>query len=343
MEAHMDVNPLTQTLFQGRSTDQESYEKTVGQEARAKDEPDSAITGVIPPALPQDTFEKTANGDSQALSNAQEKDSSGLKISMHFDLFYKLSEKVTARMGQSGGRRFAEVASSVAETFKGNFSLKIDAIGSYLNGTDKSLAISPETANSFFDAVSGLADQSPEALQSFLKESDKFFNELESKYGESGGTFDDLKKQVQQQASEFFKQVTTTRNQFAGEAAAAPDVLPAAETAQQALANPANQLIPIAFGKDDAVSSDQYQAFLKSFAEYVRKFRDQTIQDFFKMPRQAGQSISESSISQPTLSAAPLEQTPTTSIGQPSAASAFGSAVETPQNGEASAPSRIVK
>lgn len=289
----MDVKPLLQGLLQGTSFDKDSFGKPLDARTRPSDRPDPAATGALPPVIPQDVFEKAPDAESksesqsQSQSAAQTKAADGLRVSMHFDLFYQLSQKVTARMGQSGGKRFTEVASTVAETFKGNFSLTIDPIGSYLKGTEKSLDISPETANSFFNAVAGLADQSPQALEGFLKESDKLFNELEGKFGEAGGTFDELKKQVQDQATTFFRQVAATRGQAAGQPVTG-------QTADQATLEDAQQLLPpgstagkdasatpVVAGKNGMINSQGYQDFLKNFIDYVQKFQKQSLLDFF--------------------------------------------------------------
>ncbi|HNV71194.1 MAG TPA: hypothetical protein PKO06_15935, partial [Candidatus Ozemobacteraceae bacterium] len=106
---------------------------------------------------PVDSFEKTSVPTPEVDDSSASDTSGGLKISYHFDLFYELSQKVSAKMGQKGLTQFTEVSASVAETFKGSFSLKIDALGSFLNGTDKSLSISTETAGRFMSAVEGLA------------------------------------------------------------------------------------------------------------------------------------------------------------------------------------------
>ncbi|HEY9068621.1 MAG TPA: hypothetical protein VIV61_00065, partial [Candidatus Ozemobacteraceae bacterium] len=163
------------------------------------------------PLRDSDSFEKATPAADKAEANGLQQESGGLRIAYHFDLFYQLSQKVQARMGQSGQQRFVETAASVSETFKGSFSLQIDAVGSFLNGTDKSLNISPETANQFMDAVDGLAELSPDGLQNFLKESDKFFGELEKTYGEAGGAFDDINARMKAQATAFFDSVKTVR------------------------------------------------------------------------------------------------------------------------------------
>ncbi|EKD84206.1 MAG: hypothetical protein ACD_39C00180G0001, partial [uncultured bacterium] len=161
----------------------------------------------------QDVFEKTANAkpakqkDSSAVADEnapQTIKSDGLNISFQFDLFYELTSKVEAKMGQKGAERFVELSGTVSETFMGSFNLSIDAVGSFMNGTDKSLDISPEVTGEFFDAVEGLADLSPEALENFLKESDEFFASLEETYGPANGAFDQIKSTMQEQAKAFF-------------------------------------------------------------------------------------------------------------------------------------------
>ncbi len=270
----MDVKPLPPGMLQGLDP--------TAKEARFRERlPGQAAPGT-PSTAPVDVFEPSAAAPAEVPPADETSDRSaqagGLKISMNFDLFYQLTQKVTARMGQSGGQRFAELAGTVAETFKGSFSLSIDAVGSYLNGTDKSLEISPETTSEFFDAVEGLADLSPTALETFLKEADDFFAELENTYGDLGGVFDDLKKQVQEQASGFFQQVEASRQEMLAAAAApAPAALPQAQTAAPPTA------AGLGTGNNMAVAAD-YQKFLQSFLDYTRKFREQMLLDFLKSP-----------------------------------------------------------
>lgn len=270
----MDVKPLPPGMLQGLDP--------TAKEARFRDRFPGQVEPGTTPLAPLDVFEPSATAPTEVPPTDQTSDqpaqAGGLKISMNFDLFYQLTQKVTARMGQSGGQRFVELAGTVAETFKGSFSLSIDAVGSYLNGTDKSLEISPETTGEFFDAVEGLTKLSPEALENFLKESDEFFEELESTYGDLGGVFDDLKKQVQNQASGFFQQVETSRQEMLAEVATpAPAELPGAEPGEAPTA------AGLGTGHNMVVAAD-YQKFLHSFLDYTRKFREQMLLDFFKSP-----------------------------------------------------------
>ncbi len=218
----------------------------------------------------------------------------GLNISFQFDLFYELSSKVEAKMGRQGANRFAELSGKVSETFMGNFSLSIDPVGSFMNGTEKSLEISPETTGEFFDAVEGLADLSPEALENFLKESDEFFNELEATYGEAGGAFDQIKGVMQEQAKAFFADVEQARADALGGGAATEALpaegeaaLPAANTDISALLpttdkeNGNGSLIEMFFKPEVKVSQSDYQDFLKDFVEYAEKFKQQMFEKLF--------------------------------------------------------------
>ena len=215
----------------------------------------------------------------------------GLNISFQFDLFYELSSKVEAKMGRQGANRFAELSGKVSETFMGNFSLSIDPVGSFMNGTEKSLEISPETTGEFFDAVEGLADLSPEALENFLKESDEFFNELEATYGEADGAFDQIKGVMQEQAKAFFADVEKARADAVGGTAALPaegeTALPAATTDVSALLPGTESeegngsLIEMFFKPEVKVSQSDYQSFLKDFVEYADKFKQQMFEKLF--------------------------------------------------------------
>ncbi|HAE37373.1 MAG TPA: hypothetical protein DCG57_01905 [Candidatus Riflebacteria bacterium] len=243
----------------------------------------------------QDIFEKTGNTrpaekrDKSAVSDDKSPkavQAEGLNISFQFDLFYELTSKVEAKMGQKGAERFAELSGTVSETFMGNFSLSIDAVGSFMNGTDKSLDISPEVTNDFFNAVEGLADLSPEALENFLKESDEFFASLEKTYGPANGAFDKIKSTMQEQAKAFFADVDATRQKVLGgpvatealPGASAGAALPAVEAPAK---SNAQQLIELLFQPEKKVSQADYKDFLKDFAAYTEKFRQQLFEKLF--------------------------------------------------------------
>lgn len=229
---------------------------------------DTFEKGTVTGASTTDQADKTQSGEAQL-------DSSGLNISFQFDLFYELSQKVSAKMGQRGLSRFTEVASQVTETFKGRFSLSIDPVGSFMKGTDAALNISADTTNDFLDSVEGLAELSPAALENFLRESDRFFGELEKTYGSADGAFDGIRDQIQTQASQFFADVKTAQ-----EAMIAPEK-PALPDGQQAPAVVSgDDALPLVFSDGSQVSQDQYQDFLKGFQDYVRRFREQMMKDF---------------------------------------------------------------
>ena len=216
----------------------------------------------------------------------------GLNISFQFDLFYELSSKVEAKMGSDGASRFVELSGRVSETFQGNFSLSIDPVGSFMNGTGKSLEISPETTGEFFDAVEGLADLSPEALENFLAESDDFFAELEKKYGEANGAFDGIRNQMQEQAKAFFADVEQARSDAIGGKTETPEILGPAEVPSQSgvdltsllpgsASDEESSLIEMFFNPDLKLSQSDYQSFLEEFSSYAEKFRQQMFEKLF--------------------------------------------------------------
>lgn len=232
------------------------------------------------PKTIQDTFEKAPEKLPEKTTAQQPIEADGLNISFQFDLFYELSSKVEAKMGQSGAERFVELSGKVSETFMGNFSLSIDPVGSFMNGTEKSLEISPETTNEFFDAVEGLADLSPEALENFLKESDEFFNELENTYGEAGGAFDQIKGLMQEQAKAFFADVEATRQAALEAPEQNSEGTPAIPAGTEAIPQPSSEtedapLITLTLKPQQSASQDDYQAFLEDFLNYASKFRQQ--------------------------------------------------------------------
>ena len=244
----------------------------------------------------QDIFEKTPNTsladkkDKPAVAEdntPQAIQADGLNISFQFDLFYELTSKVEAKMGQKGAERFVELSGTVSETFMGSFNLSIDAVGSFMNGTDKSLDISPEVTNEFFDAVEGLADLSPEALENFLKESDEFFASLEETYGPANGAFDQIKNTMQEQAKAFFADVAEVRNAaLEGPAVTEELPAPAAEGALPAVEGAAEgdsgiPLIELFFQPDKKVSQGDYKDFLEDFLKYTEKFKQQLFEKLF--------------------------------------------------------------
>lgn len=247
-----------------------------------------------PPASekpPVDSFEKTFTPSLESEAKPASESAGGLSISYHFDLFYQLSQKVSAKMGQKGLSRFTEVSATVAETFKGSFNLKIDAIGSFLNGTDKSLAISTETASRFMDSVEGLAELSPKALEDFLQEADRFFADLETVYGEAGGAFDKIRDQMKDQASLFFDQVGKIRTDASTEAE-----LPAPETPElpelpklDLLPGQPLGFITLADKSGMEFPARDYKSFVSNFLKYVERFRKNLVTDFLaSVSRPAG-------------------------------------------------------
>jgi hypothetical protein len=254
--------------------------------------------------IPVDSFEKSsevAPKKSEVEASENNKDPK-LNISFQFDLFYELSQKVEAKMGQKGAERFYEASSTVSETFMGNFSLSIDPVGSFMKSTDASLDIDPEVTGEFFDAVEGLADLSPESLENFLKESEDFFTELESVYGQAGGAFDAIQEQMANQAKAFISDVGATREA----ALSAPEEqfeLPDTQSIEGAEigsgisdaenASDDSNLISMVMDPSVKISSADYKDFLKTFLDYTQKFQQQMMKKFFESSSFGGQ-ISES-------------------------------------------------
>lgn len=232
--------------------------------------------------------------------------SDGTKVSFQFDLFYQLTSKVEAKMGSSGAERFVNLSASVAETFQSSFSLSIDGVGSFMNGTDKSLNISPETANEFFDAVEGLTKQGPEALQNFLEKSDAFFNELEANYGSADGAFDTIKEQVQAQAKEFLSSVGDAQQFVLGDNAQNAlsgdfsSLLEQAGAAFGELGAPTeeegkdsgNNLIKMTAKPNISATQEEYQDFLKKFLEYANQVKQSMFDDLMSLKDKTASSSS---------------------------------------------------
>lgn len=217
--------------------------------------------------------------------------SNGSNVSFQFDLFYSLTSKVEAKMGQSGAERFVDLSASVAETFKSSFSLSIDGVGSFMNGTDKSLDISPEVANDFFDAIEGLTKQGPEALENFLKKSDAFFDELEATYGNMDGAFDTVKEQVQAQAKDFIAQVGDAQQFVNG--GVEEDQKSLFDQVSNLLAgnseeveepdDSGNNLIKMFAKPEISATQEQYKDFLEKFIEYANKIKESMFNELMAM------------------------------------------------------------
>lgn len=274
----------------GRSLLEQLNEQHAGKKADKNEQTVPKAMKHLQDVLPEKTANqaKSKKHSTEADKNTpQAIQADGLNISFQFDLFYELTSKVEAKMGQKGAERFVELSGTVSETFMGSFNLSIDAVGSFMNGTDKSLDISSEVANKFFDAVEGLADLSPEALENFLKESDKFFASLEETYGPANGAFDQIKGAMQEQAKAFFADVGAVRQQaIAGPAPAAalPEIpsgeaLPAVKVTADS--KQGQQLIDLLFQPEKKASQNEYQDFLKEFLKYADKFKQQMLEKLF--------------------------------------------------------------
>lgn len=274
----MNINPL---IDHGRSAGQIKQE---GFPAHEKAKGNPAANGLKKgnPLMRHkpvsDRFEKAevAKKGPQT-TNGQAVKAEGLNISFQFDLFYELSTKVEAKMGQSGATRFVELSASVAETFESSFSLKIDAVGTFMHNTEKSLEISPETTNRFFDAVEGLANFDAESLETFLQETKNFFAELEEIYGPADGAFDQIRSQMETQANDFFANVQQVREEAIGAPEEASQLEQTAPATNAAVTSP----IELTYRAGQMIEADDYQDFLSSFAEYANKFKHQLLQRFF--------------------------------------------------------------
>lgn len=238
-------------------------------------------------AASQEKYSERTNSSSGEITS-----SNGSNVSFQFDLFYSLTSKVEAKMGQSGAERFVDLSASVAETFQSSFSLSIDGVGSFMNGTDKSLDISPEVANDFFDAVEGLTKQGPEALENFLKKSDAFFNELEATYGNMDGAFDTIKEQVQSQAKDFIASVGDAQNfVMNGVQEDQQNLLDQAsgllsensEVPENSEEDGGNNLIKMFAKPEITATQDQYKDFLNKFIEYANKMKESMFNELMAM------------------------------------------------------------
>ncbi|MDD3000437.1 MAG: hypothetical protein PHF29_01640 [Candidatus Riflebacteria bacterium] len=260
--------------------------------------------------LSQSSVEYTDDMAADDAESAQSIQAGGYNISFQFDMFYELTSKVEAQMGKSGAERFVSLGATVAETFKSNFSLSIDPVGSFMNGTEQSLAISNETTNAFFDAVEGMADLSPESLENFLKESDNFFAELESTYGEAEGAFDAIKDVMQNQAKDFFAKVDEMKSSVLqgseqkpaipaspvsgevpeAEAVAADSLKPSESDALSVLLpqdeeEPEDDLISMFFNKDVKLSQEDYSDFLGDFQSFAEKIKSSMFSKLLNKPQ----------------------------------------------------------
>ena len=271
----MELKPMFPPLYQGR-TEQFPERELPGRGLKTGNPHIQHSENLVP----EDSFEHlapTAETTPAPTTTENSGRGEGLKISYSFDLFYQLSQKVSAKMGQKGTERFFELSETVAEKFQGSFSLSIDPVGSFLNGTDKSLDLDPEVTEEFFDAVEGLAELTPEALENFLRETDDLFNALEGTYGEAGGAFDEIKAQIQSQAQKFFDQVGDVRDGGKNVAAIplteAVDELPPPEADLPESREVSEPLV----GK--RIPHEPYQEFLKEFLEFAKRFRQSVMLD----------------------------------------------------------------
>ncbi|MBF0547012.1 MAG: hypothetical protein HQM08_21400 [Candidatus Riflebacteria bacterium] len=295
----MDVKPLPQTPDQGSKIS--GFDFTSLEQFRQLELQGGMDTSSKDPLNNSDSYEKTpAATQPSSVDNTTGK--SGLKISYQFDMFYELSQQVSAKMGKSAGNKFTELGASVAEKFQENFSLQIDGVGSFMNGTKSSLDISPDTTNAFFDAVQGLTKASPDALQDFFKKSDSFFGELKQKFGEAGGAFDQIKTSMQDQAKNFLEKVgkikeeATQQNETQTPAAPAttdqPQAVQEASAADNTNLQQTGGMIKLLFGNNNDVTQNEYQDFLKKFAEYAKKFRDSMMKGFLTSSKPGDQNAS---------------------------------------------------
>ncbi len=274
--------------------------------------------------LSQTSADYTNDNDISNENGVQTIKAGGLNISFQFDMFYELSSKVEAQMGKSGAERFASLGATVAETFQSNFNLSIDAVGSFMNGTEQSLAISNETTNAFFDAVSSMADLSPESLENFLKESDNFFDELKATYGDAEGAFDQIKETMQNQAKDFFAKVTDMRENAMSapeektaiegndadidenenaenaddvvssldlKAPSKSDLLSSLLDGMKSNEDNENDLISMFFKKDMKVSKKDYSDFLADFQNFAEKIKANMFTSMFNKPIENSNNI----------------------------------------------------
>lgn len=299
----MNINNMVKT--QGRSIYEQLQHIKDGNAGKSKNTKDAASKGSSVPANIQDKLDISNPNVTTEINASLEKESqrsssssgeiqasNGANVSFQFDLFYSLTSKVEASMGQSGAERFVNLGASVAETFKSSFSLSIDGVGSFMNGTEKSLEISPEVANDFFDAVEGLTKQGPDALENFLKKSDAFFDELENTYGDLGGAFDDIKAQVQSQAKDFMASVGDAQQYVKGEIGTDQQSIldqitatagEGSEGAEGTEGSEGKNLISMFANPDVKVSQDDYKDFLQKFMDYANRMQQSMFDQLMSM------------------------------------------------------------
>lgn len=300
-----ELSAKSKELKENKKTDKDSLELSDKSKDLAKSfaMAQTEQKSVLSQSSVEYTDEKAA-GNAESANGIQ---AGGYNISFQFDMFYELTSKVEAQMGKSGAERFVSVGATVAETFKSNFSLSIDPVGSFMNGTEQSLAISNETTNAFFDAVEGMADLSPESLENFLKESDNFFAELEKTYGEAEGAFDTIKDVMQNQAKDFFAKVGEMQNSVLQGSAPKTTLEAPAETPEsrpmsadslrpsetdalsvllpQGEEDSEKDLISMFFNKDIKLSQENYSEFLEDFQGFAERIKSSMFSKLLNKPQ----------------------------------------------------------
>ena len=280
---------LAKNALSGKSEAKETKEKQLSQSSNSSLLPTDRLDFDKNPNITKEvTVTQDRKSRRSSSSGGEIEASNGANVSFQFDLFYSLTSKVEAKMGQAGAERFVNLSASVAETFNSSFSLSIDGVGSFMNGTDKSLNISPEVANDFFDAVEALTQQGPEALENFLKKSDAFFNELESNYGELDGAFDTIKEQVQAQAKDFIASVGDAQNKVIGRLKSdqqnVMDLVSERMNGNTAENEKSDKnLIHMSSKPELTATQKDYKEFLGKFLEYANKVKESMFNDLMAL------------------------------------------------------------
>ena len=160
----------------------------------------------VHPVTPEITFDENTG---VYATNASAR---SLSVEMEFDLFFSLTDEISATAGQEGASAFFSATRSVTAEYQANFHLSIEAVGGFFRDVDALQSVSPETAQKFNEAMGNLNNFDEESLEEFNAAADELFNELEAVFGENGGMFDNLAGEVKAQAKLFQESVGAAMN-----------------------------------------------------------------------------------------------------------------------------------
>lgn len=229
----------------------------------------------------EDSFEKSSKAENHQLSSSNSNSSAALSVSYQFNLFYEMSSKVEARMGKAGAERFVETGATISETFKSSFSLEIDVVGSFIDSTDKSLDISPETTDRLFTSIQELSEMSIKSVENFLKATNEFFQEIEERFSSANGIFDDMRSQMESQARDFFDSFVSMVGRETQEVIeSSPEVVPEQPETENQNSIHDSLLIQLQQRPGRRLPLPIYQDFLSSFHEYAQEFQTKMKEKF---------------------------------------------------------------